>query len=138
MQRFEQLKAGKVVKEGSPVIVKKAPASPRRVVAGESSLEGKIVPRKVSRTSNHRRESRHHGIASTAIVKWDEGEAQAKVINVSEQGLLIEAPIAPGIGEKVEISFEGCDPIEASVIWRKDHRLGLDLGRPSIDLIPQS
>lgn len=135
MQRLEQMKTGKVAEDGSPIVVRKAPTSPRGV-SGEGALEGKFVPRKVSRTSNQRRETRHHGIADTAMVKWEEGEAEAKVVNVSECGLMVEAPIAPGIGDKIEITFEGCDPLEAAVIWRKGYRLGLDLGQPVIDLFP--
>jgi hypothetical protein len=136
MQRIEQIMTGKAVNSGNPIVPKKAPTSPRGL-AGEGALEGKIVPRKVSRTSNQRREGRHHGIAAAATVQWEEGEAQAKVINLSEQGLMIEATIAPGIGDKVQVTFEGCDPIEASVIWRKDYRLGLDLGEAAIDLFPE-
>jgi hypothetical protein len=137
MQRLEQVKAGKATQDGSPIVVKKAPANARGVV-GEGALEGKIVPRKVSRTSNQRRETRHHGIADTATVKWEQDQAEAKVINVSECGLLIEAPIAPGIGDKIEITFEGCDPLTAAVIWRKGYRVGLDFGEPLINLFPQT
>ena len=136
MQRLEQVRVGKAVRDGSPIVVKKAPASPRGV-ASEGALEGKIVPRKVSRTSNQRRETRHHGIADTAMVQWQEKQVEAKVINVSECGLLIEAPFAPGIGDKIEISFDGCDPLTASVIWRKGYRVGLDFGEPLINLFPQ-
>ena len=135
MQRLEQVKAGKATEDGSPIVVNKRPTSPRGV-AGEAALEGKFVPRKVSRTSNQRRESRHHGIADTAMVKWEKDQAEAKVINVSECGLMIEAPIAPGIGDKIEITFEGCDPLTASIIWRKGYRLGLDFGEPLINLFP--
>jgi PilZ domain-containing protein len=133
MQRLEQVKKGKATQDGSPIVVKKAPTSPRGVL-GEGALEGKIVPRKVSRTSNQRRETRHHGIADTATVRWEEDQTEAKVINVSECGLMIEAPIAPAIGDKIEITFEGCEPLRASVVWRKGYRLGLDFGEPLINL----
>jgi hypothetical protein len=135
MQRLEQVKAGKATQDGSPIVVKRTPTSPRGV-ASEGALEGKIVPRKVSRTSNQRRETRHHGIADTATVKWRENQAEAKVVNASECGLMIEAPIAPGIGDKIEISFENCEPLMAAVIWRKGYRLGLDFGQPLINLFP--
>jgi len=135
MQRLEQLKAGRVSPDENPVVVSKAPARPRGL-AGEGALEGAIVPRKVSRSSNQRRESRHHGLAGNVQVIWVEGETEAQVVNVSECGLMIEAPITPGIGDVIEIAFDGCDPVSASVIWRKGYRLGLDFGQPVIDLFP--
>ena len=133
MRRLEQLKAGRTTQDSSPIVVRKAPMIPRGV-AGEGALEGKIVPRSVSRTSNQRRETRHHGIADTAMVKWEADQVEAKVINISERGMMIEAPIAPGIGGKIEITFEACDPLVAVVIWRKGYRLGLDFGEPLINL----
>ena len=45
-------------------------------------------------------------------------------------------PAHPGIGDPVEILFDGCDPLVGSVIWRRGYRLGLDFGQPVIDLIP--
>ena len=135
MQRFEQIRSGKASADDNPLVAKKSPHSPRGVI-GEGALEGAIVPRKVSRSSNQRRETRHHEIGGTVVVKWDEGEAEAQVINVSEQGLMIEAPITPAIGARIVIYFDGCDPLTASVVWRKGYRLGLDFGQPVIDLFP--
>lgn len=136
MQRLEQIRSGKASAVDNPLVGKKAPTSPRGV-NGEGALEGAIVPRKVSRTSNQRRETRHHGLAGPVTVKWEEGETEAQVVNVSEQGLMIEAPITSGIGDRIGICFDGCDPITASVVWRKGYRLGLDFGQPVIDLFAE-
>ena len=135
MQRLEQIKSGQAAATESPLVVGKTPSSPRGL-NGEGALEGTLVPRKVSRSSNQRRETRHHGLAGTVQLRWSELETDAHVINVSECGVMIEAPITPGIGETVEILFDGCDPLAGSVIWRRGYRVGLDFGQPVIDLIP--
>ena len=135
MQRIEQIRSGKATATESPLVVGKSPTRPRGL-ASEGALEGTLVPRKVSRSSNQRRESRHHGLAGIVQVRCAEVETEAQIVNVSERGAMIEAPITPGIGETVEILFDGCDPLAGSVIWRRGYRVGLDFGQPVIDLIP--
>lgn len=135
MQRLEQIRSGRPVRSDNPLVAGKSPTSPRGL-AGEAALEGTFVPRKVSRSINQRRENRHHGVAGIVMVSCEGGETEAQVINVSECGLLIDAPITPGIGDKIDVRFENCEPLQASVIWRKGYRVGLDFGRPMIDLFP--
>jgi hypothetical protein len=136
MQRIEQLERDIATGRRSPILVKKTPVGPR-AKAGEAALQSGHVPRTVARTADHRTKFRHSNMAATALVFWKRGCAEAKLLNASEQGLMIEAAIAPAIGAIVEIHVEGCDPIQARVVWRKGSRLGLVLGGPANDLIPQ-
>jgi len=134
MQRLEKLKAGIATPGDEPVLATKAPRAGADRVLGAT-----LVPRKVSRTKNQRIEFRHFGLAGTALVSWEEGaaEVEVKVVNISERGLMIEAAIDPPIGELLQIVFDGFEPLYGNVVWRKDDRVGIDLGEASIDLHPE-
>lgn len=50
------------------------------------------------------------------------------VVNISTRGAMIRSAIAPSIGERVIIRFEGCSPLHAIVRWARDGRIGLGFG----------
>lgn len=107
-----------------------------RRISPEGVLQGLLVPRKTSPSSSQRREARHDQLTDSCTVAIEAGESPAKVVNMSCRGLAIEAPLEVTIGEPIEILFDGFEPIDGRVVWRRDNRMGIDLGEPTIDLTP--
>src|SRR4028118_1436721 len=56
--------------------------------------------------------------------KYDVG-----VVNVSRHGAMIEAPIEPRIGEKMQIRFEGLNRTDCTVRWIRGGRMGLEFSQ---------
>jgi hypothetical protein len=48
------------------------------------------------------------------------------VVNVSSRGAMIEAAIAPHIGERIDILFSAESPTRCAVRWIRDGRIGLE------------
>jgi hypothetical protein len=100
----------------------------------EASLAAILIPRAERRTTNQRREDRYRGIVDRATLRFRRKKLLVKVVNVSEGGLMIEAPVAPRIGEQVGVEFEGFEPLAGTVCWVRDGRIGLDVGEGAIAL----
>lgn len=100
----------------------------------ESSLAGILIPRVERRTTNQRREDRYRGIVERATLVFRRKKVLVKVVNVSESGLMVEAGIEPRIGERLSIEFDGFEPLQATVRWIREGRLGLDVGDGAITL----
>jgi hypothetical protein len=100
----------------------------------ESSLASILIPRVERRTSNQRREDRFRGIVDRATMVFRRKKTLAKVINISESGLMVETAIEPRIGEKITIEFEGFEPLAGTVRWVREGRIGLDVGDGAISL----
>ena len=125
------LKKGEAAQVVAPVIVNKEHC---RRQAMEQSLAGILIPRVERRTNNQRREDRYRGIVDRATLIFRRKKVLVKVCNVSESGMMVEAAILPRIGERVRVDFEGFEPLEASVCWVREGRIGLDLGDGAISL----
>ena len=106
----------------------------RRRRKSDTSLADVAIPRAERRTANQRREDRFRNIVDRATLVFRRKTLLVRVVNVSEGGLMIEAPIAPRIGEDVRITFEGHAPLTATVRWVRDGRIGLDVGEGAITL----
>ena len=100
----------------------------------ELSLASILIPRGERRTTNQRREDRYRGIVERATVTFRRKKILSKVVNVSGSGLMLEAPIAPRIGEKLRVEFDGFEPLWGQVCWVRDGRCGIDLGDGAIQL----
>lgn len=57
------------------------------------------------------------------------GQQDVRVRDISEAGVLIEAPDSPGLGEKVCLSCSG-HRLEGEVVWRKGSWSGIAFERP--------
>ena len=131
MNEFRNLlKAGNAADIASPISAKE---SCRRRPA-ERSLMDILIPREERRITNQRREDRYRGIVERASIVFRRKKVLAKVVNVSGGGVMVEAAIVPRIGEQVSIEFEGFEPVDATVRWIKQGRIGLDVGEGGIDL----
>lgn len=100
----------------------------------ERGLASVLIPRTERRTSNQRREERYRGIVDRATLVFRGKTLLAKVVNISESGLMIEATIEPRIGEEIAVEFDGFEPLTGTVRWVRDGRFGLDLGEGAISL----
>lgn len=100
----------------------------------ETSLANILIPRVERRATNQRREDRFRGIVDRATIVLRRKKTLAKVINISESGLMVESGIEPRIGEKLAIEFEGFEPLSGTVRWVREGRIGLDVGDGAIAL----
>jgi hypothetical protein len=103
---------------------------------GEASLVGFSIPRTEARTCNQRREERYLRVSEEAQVKFRNRNHKVMVSNVSNNGAMIEADLAPRIGERVQISFEGCIQTDCVVRWVRDGRIGLEFFHETVIVAP--
>lgn len=134
LRRGQSILAGASAPAASRVVAGKQPVA--RGVSPEGVLKGLLVPRKTSRSANQRQEARHYQLTDSCTVSVQAGECVAKVVNMSRRGLAIEMSLEASIGEPVAILFDGFEAIEGRIVWRRDNRMGIDLGEPKIDLTP--
>jgi hypothetical protein len=100
----------------------------------EGSLSRILIPRVERRTTNQRREDRFRGIVDRATIVFRRKKVLVKVVNISESGMMVEAPFEPRIGEQLSIGFEGFEPLRGVVRWVREGRIGLDVGEGAISL----
>lgn len=127
LSRREQIMAGVVASELSPLQRRKKPSG--------LGMLGKITRARV-RSADHRGELRHgnnpeHGPSQVHI----DGLA-GSVRNVSPSGLRAFMPqvLERNIGEKVQVAFEGFEPIKGRIIWMNQTELGISLPPNTIEL----
>ena len=95
-------------------------------------LAGTIIPRTQPRQVDQRSEERYEGAADRAILTFRGQEYIVPVLNISTRGTMVEADVAPRIGEAVIVQFEHCARIHAFVRWVREGRLGLNFGHEII------
>jgi hypothetical protein len=118
-----------VVAEGqrAPLLAARAPK--RRPKGDEPSLAGFAIPRQETRSCNQRREDRHLHLVESAELRFRGRKHEVSVVNVSRHGAMIEAAIEPRIGERMQISFAGCNRTDCCVRWVRKGRIGLEFFR---------
>lgn len=92
-----------------------------------SGLAG-LVTRREQRFADQRSEPRYEGLIEAATLFFRGAEYRVAVANISSRGTMIEADIAPRLGESVVIALDGYSPMHAFVRWARDGRLGLNFG----------
>ncbi len=98
------------------------------------SLTRLVIPREERRVTDQRQEDRHRGIVERALLVFRRKKTLVPVINISGSGVMIESDIVPRIGETVKIEFDGFEPLQGTVCWVKEGRIGLDVGEGAIEL----
>ncbi|MDP8994123.1 MAG: PilZ domain-containing protein [Pseudomonadota bacterium] len=106
-----------------------AKRAPREKKGAGASLSGVAIPRSEARSWNQRREERHLNVAERAEVLFRRRKYEVAVVNVSKHGAMIECALEPRIGERMQISFEGCNRTECTVRWLRDTRIGLEFSQ---------
>jgi hypothetical protein len=99
---------------------------------GRKGLAGHLIPRTQPRISEQRSERRHGDVAARAVIFFRGQEHLVPVVNVSARGTMVEATIAPRIGEHVIVQLDGCTRVHAFVRWVRDGRIGLNFGHEII------
>ena len=118
-----------IVTEGprATLLAKRAP-KPRQAEEGPS-LASLAIPRTETRKCNQRREDRHLNVVEQAEIRFRNRRHEVGVVNVSRHGAMIESAIEPRIGERMQISFAGCNRTECTVRWIRNGRIGVELAR---------
>ena len=101
----------------------------------EASLGTIKIRRTESRRCDQRREARKVEIVDLALIRYHGQTQQVTVRNVSSRGMMIEADILPAIGARIDVAFEGCNPMPCSVRWVRDGRIGLEFARETLVLM---
>ena len=108
--------------KSSPLVV------PKRAVKrdAEASLTAIPVKRAESRACNQRAEERRRDLVDKTTLYFRRQRIDVAVVNVSSQGVMIEAAIEPRIGETLDIQFADCNRTKSIVRWVRDGRVGLE------------
>ncbi|TIX49090.1 PilZ domain-containing protein [Alteraurantiacibacter aquimixticola] len=93
---------------------------------GNGTLCGTTIHRAVRRQYHQRNEERYPTEDLTATASWRRETSELRVINLSSNGLQVETGRQAEIGEAIEVALGECDPVESSVRWIKDDRIGLE------------
>lgn len=91
----------------------------------EASLAGEIIPRRVSRTADTRREDRIPDLVGTALLTFRGEDHPVRVVNTSSRGLQVESELNAHIAEELIIRIEGAPPRPCFVRWIRGGRIGL-------------
>jgi len=116
------------------VVRKAADRADQRRSAG---LTGIAIAREESRTTNQRREARLVDLADRAEIVFRRKRLDVHVANVSAHGVMIESDIEPRIGERIHISFEGCNRTQCTVRWLKGRHIGLEFAQETVLIAPR-
>ena len=99
--------------------------APRNKGAGDS-LEAVEVPRSASRTANHRDNDRYRLPDEVVFARYGRKRHEARLINLSGGGAMIEAPFRPEIWDRVDLELGRGGAIECAVRWIRGERIGLE------------
>ena len=102
-----------------------------------ASLTGIAIVREESRKTNQRREDRHLHLADRAVIQFRRKRLEVTVVNVSACGVMIESDIEPRVGERIHISFEGCNRTQCTVRWMKGPHIGLEFAQETVLIAPR-
>jgi hypothetical protein len=91
----------------------------------EASLAGEIIPRRVSRTADTRREDRVTGSVDTAVLAFRGEDHVVRVVNTSSRGLQIASDLKAHIAEELSIRLDNGAPTPCHVRWIRGGRIGL-------------
>jgi hypothetical protein len=120
-----------------PALLAKRAAKRAAVPAEDGpSLTALAIPRTETRTSNQRSEDRHLNLAERAEIRFRKRAHEVTVVNVSRHGAMIEAPIEPRIGERMQIRFEGLNRTDCTVRWIRGGRMGLEFAEETVVIAP--
>ena len=97
-----------------------------------TSLTAIPVRREESRLTNHRGEDRQSGVIDSTRIHFRRRCYDARVINVSSHGAMVECAVEPHIGDRVEIELAQDERGECVVRWLRDGRIGLEFAGYSL------
>ena len=113
----------------SPVAAKAS-----KPAALSASLAAIPVKRTESRTTNQREGDRIPGVLASTTVTLRRRKLDARVVNLSAEGAMVESDADARIGERVTMTFGEGDSGKAVVRWIRDGRIGLEFDGYSLEL----
>lgn len=113
----------------SPIAAKR-----RTPAATGASLAAIPVKRTESRTTNQREGDRIPGVLAATRLTLRRRRLDARVVNLSADGAMIEVDAEARIGELVTMTFGEGDAGKAVVRWVRDGRIGLEFDGYSLEL----
>lgn len=125
LTRREQIMRGIAGSDRSPLMRHK----PRNDLGVAAMIE-----RRVKRKANYRYEQRFAQPVSVSEGSLRVAGRSAEVANVSASGMMIRADIEATIGDKLVVEFEGFEPCEGRLVWRRGNEAGISLPPGSIEL----
>ena len=108
----------------TPVAVKSKPK--RESAAGLGALTRIAIKREEARLTNQRCEDRLRDILDETTIVFRRRKHPVRVVNVSSRGAMIECPIEPRIGEKLDILFTPNNKTQSVVRWLRAGRVGVE------------
>lgn len=101
-------------------------SAPKRPSALGASLSGIPVKRETSRTTHQRVADRLPGVMAETTLSVRRSKHEVAVVNVSSDGVMIEADIELRIGERVAIVLPDGNSGKCVVRWIRDGRVGME------------
>ena len=116
-------------KQSSPVARK---SKPKREAGGLGGLTKIAIRREEARVTNQRCEDRLRDRVEQSTIWFRRRKYEARVVNVSSRGAMIECDIEPHIGERVDMQFTEDNRTHCVVRWVREGRLGVEFADETI------
>ena len=123
MHEFRSSILGVGEKPATPIATK---AKKSGSEAGLGSLGRIAIKRQETRVTNQRTEDRVRDRIEDTTIVFRRRKLQARVVNVSSRGAMIESDIDVRIGEKIDILFDAKNKTKCVVRWIRENRIGLE------------
>ncbi len=101
------------------------PADSRLVLVGEPAT---------ARSAEQRRDERFADALCTGPMRLTIGSFPTQVREVSASGLKVAATFEADVGTRVEVEFEGFEPMAGQIVWRRADEIGVSLPLDSLEL----
>ena len=105
------------------------PVARKKGAKGSEGLGGLTritIKRQEARVTNMRCEDRLLNIVERTTIVFRRRKYEVRVINVSSRGAMIEAPVDPRIGEKLDVLFTDQNRTNCAVRWFREGRMGIE------------
>ena len=99
---------------------------------GLSGLTRIAIKRQETRVTNQRAEDRMRNVVEETTIVFRRRKVQARVVNVSSRGAMIEADVDARIGEKIDIQFTEKNRTKCIVRWLREGRIGIEFQNETI------
>jgi PilZ domain len=91
-----------------------------------SGLAKIAIRRQETRVTNQRAEDRLMNVVEQTTIVFRRKKLDVRVVNVSSRGAMLDAPVEPRIGEKIDILFADHNRTRCVVRWVRGSRVGVE------------
>lgn len=122
MHQIRSILSGDGPSAATPIAAKRG----KRQASAGASLIAIPVKREESRLTNHRGEDRLSGVIDSTRLHFRRRSHDARVVNISSHGAMIECGVDLHIGDRVEIELAEGERGACVVRWLRESRAGLE------------